>query len=66
MNRAAQASVLVPANVELKIRHVPPIGSLTSTVIGAALWFRSVTSYSTSYVLVAIFWKSICLRSQTT
>ncbi len=30
------------------MRHVPPIGSFTSTDTGTALWFRSVISYSIS------------------
>ena len=34
--------------MELIIRHVPPIGSFTSTVTGAVLWLRSATSNSIS------------------
>src|SRR5712691_1627993 len=45
---AAHASVLVHVYDDRSIRHVPPTGSLTSTVIGDALWLRSVISYSTS------------------
>ena len=48
MNCVAHASVLVHSWLALSIRHVPPIGSFTSTVIGAGLWLRSVISYSTS------------------
>ena len=48
VNCAAHAAVFVHSCDERSIRHVPPIGSFTSTVIGAALWLRSVISYSTS------------------
>ena len=47
MNCAAKASVFVDVCVERRMRHVPPIGSFTSTVIGVALWFLRTTSYST-------------------
>ena len=48
VNCDAQAAVFVDSCDDRSIRHVPPIGSFTSTVIGAALWLRSVISYSTS------------------
>jgi hypothetical protein len=47
-NRAAQAAVFVHSCDDRIIRHVPPIGSFTSTVTGVALWLRSVISYSNS------------------
>ena len=48
LNCAAQAAVFVHACDDCSIRHVPPIGSFTSTVTGVALWLRSVISNSTS------------------
>jgi len=48
LNCAANAAVFVHSCDDRSIRHVPPIGSFTSTVTGAALWFRSVIAYSTS------------------
>ena len=47
-NAAAHAAVFVHSCDDRTIFQVPPIGSFTSTVIGAALWLRSVISYSSS------------------
>jgi len=42
------------------------MGSLTSTLIGTALWLRSVISNSASQTYSPIRVKSVCFRSQTT
>src|SRR5260370_4471197 len=42
LNWAAQAAVLVNLYVEESISQSPPMGSLTSTVMGESLWLRRV------------------------
>ena len=44
LNCAAHAAVFVHSCEERIMRHVPPIGSLTSTRMGVGLWLRSVIS----------------------
>ncbi len=45
---AAHAAVFVHSCDDRTIFQVPPIGSLTSTVTGVALWLRRVIAYSNS------------------
>src|SRR3982751_6284818 len=42
VNCDAHAAVFFHSCDELSIRHVPPIGSLTSTLTGTVLWLRRV------------------------
>ena len=44
LNCAAQAAVFVHVWLDRSIVQSPPMGSLTSTLIGTALWLRSVIS----------------------
>src|SRR5579864_9315268 len=48
-NCAAHAAVFVNLYVDDSISQSPPMGSLTSTVIGVSLWLRSVISNSISH-----------------
>ena len=48
VNAAAHAAVFFHSCDDRTIFQVPPIGSLTSTETGVALWLRSVIAYSNS------------------
>src|SRR6266851_9568619 len=54
LNWAAQAAVFVNLYVEESISQSPPMGSLTSTVMGVSLWLRRVISNSISQTPVAM------------